>query len=384
MPSVGALVFEALRDLVLQTLCCPPRATSGFAFVVHPRDLRHVYDKYPFLARFPEQVSYWLLRRLWPVTVCRVTGPSDHQGRPLEGWIISCAWTADMLLADRDGARNQVRRAVRLAEARGAGYVGLGALTASLTNRGREIAAGTHALITNGRLFTSKIVADTARDAADAVGLPRTARVAIVGAGGSIGSGTAQLLAAHGFRGFDLIDLGDRRDTVATLAQLLQSRHDGITVRTSTDLSSLRDADVIVTATNRSDSLIRSEHVKSGAIIVDDAYPSDVDPEILEHRPDVLVLLAGVVSAPGVDLPFAIGVHGPAEVYSCIAEVILLAADGARRAPSLASGIILDMAELAKLEELARIYGFRRGSFQNAKRMCTAEDIVRVATAKRA
>ena len=44
---------------------------------------------------------------------------------------------------------------------------------------------------------------------------------------------------------------------------------------------SIKEAEFIITATNAPEAVVTSEDLKSGAVIIDDAQPSDVSPEDL-------------------------------------------------------------------------------------------------------
>lgn len=372
----------ALTDRIL--LALPQRRTQdGFAFLIHPRDITDVYRKYPQLKIFPEWVTRFIISHLWPITVSEITGVKDAQtGSPIRGWIISCALTADMLMADREAASAHIIRAAKLAERRGARILGLGALTASLTRGGKDILPHIRGSVTTGRLFTTKIVTDIAGDAVDMLGIDRAeAEVAIMGAAGSIGSGCAQLLAYRGFKNINLVDLRQTGERLDRLRQLVRLINPHATVGIHNTPEALKTADVIIAVTNRPDSVIRSEHVRPGAVIVDDAQPSDVAPDVF-LRDDALVLEGGVVHAPEIDVHVNMGLQHKEDIYSCLAEVILLASKGHFGHYSVGEIFELDMERLSELSTLSESYGFRRGEFQNYKTVYGTEDVVRVRQAR--
>jgi len=376
------LIGSAFRDLFLQTF---PRKGlgDGFAFLVHPRDLRDVYRKFPFLKVFPTVAVKWLLRHAWPVTVSRISGVRlKTTGEPVPGWIVSTVWTPDMMMADREGAKKHLIQAARLAEARGARLIGLGGLTASLTNGGKVLLPHMQGSLTTGRVYTAKNVTDIACDAMELLRMDTSAQISIVGAAGSIGSAVAQLLAVRGFGNIALIDVGKRDEHLNRLTRLLKTRLPKSHITTHHTLDILKKSDVIIAATNRAEALIRSEHVRPGTVIVDDAQPSDVDIEVRENRPDVLVLQGGVVHAPDIDVHFNIGLQHREDIYSCLAEVILLATAGHTGHHAVGEIFELDMHGVQVLSDLADEYGFRRGEFQNSSKVCTVEEVDKVIAAR--
>ncbi|MCR4284149.1 MAG: hypothetical protein NUV64_02420, partial [Parcubacteria group bacterium] len=60
------LIFHAFRDLSIRRL---PRfkKQGGFAFLVHPRDIKDVYRKYPFASFFSEKWVKKFLKFYWPI-----------------------------------------------------------------------------------------------------------------------------------------------------------------------------------------------------------------------------------------------------------------------------------------------------------------------------
>ncbi|MEK7657781.1 MAG: hypothetical protein AAB366_01150 [Patescibacteria group bacterium] len=52
------LVFHAFRDLLIRHLPNLREKENSFAFLVHPRDTKDVYRKYPFAEYLPENMLY--------------------------------------------------------------------------------------------------------------------------------------------------------------------------------------------------------------------------------------------------------------------------------------------------------------------------------------
>ena len=93
-------------------------------------------------------------------------------------------------------------------------------------------------------------------------------------------------------------------------------------------MADVRRADLVVLLTSSSDSLLESEHLKSGAVVLDDTVPRNTDPALLITRPDVLIVDGGArrcqrhhaFAAAAIGLPRGLA-------YACLAETMLLALD---------------------------------------------------------
>jgi len=368
---------RAFYDLLLERFL-PGKELTGFAFIIHPRDIRDVYTMYPFMRLLPVSVvKFFLLHIFWPVTITNITGARTlEDGTPLKGWMISSPITPDMLVENREAARRSFIRTVRLAEKRGAKYVGLGALSASLTRGGKDLTEHTNAHIVTGRLFTAHNVSDLVLRGAEALDIDvKNAEVSIIGAAGSIGSATAQILANKGCTKFNLVDLARKAERLTKLTEYLTEINSAISIQISEDIKSVSNSDVIIIATNRTDAFLKSEHIKHGALVVDDAKPVNVDPAVIESRPDILVLEGGAVHTESIHVNINIGLQHRTDIYSCLAEVIILTASNAKDHYNVGELMKIDFAEVERLALLAKQLGFSTGEFQNYKLQYTDEHI---------
>ena len=303
------------------------RDTYAFAFLVHPRDARDMERRFPFLALAPEWLHRGIQHYFWPVTVSRITGLTDQTTRQeVKGFVISIPMTAPEMLAHRKRALKHIRRATKLARNKGAKIVGLGALTSSLSRGGLDLLDIPGIAITTGHAYTGHTVSQTLLSHLNAADNPHRngAPLAVVGAAGSVGALSAELLAHDGARTLILLDIERKRDKVEELKTRLEAQHRTLTVTVTTDRADLQSAVGIITATNTPDALLRNEHIARGTIIVDDAQPTDVAPELFD-RDDVLVLEAGAVHTPGVTTNFNMGLADRYDNFCCLAEVLILA-----------------------------------------------------------
>lgn len=95
-------------------------------------------------------------------------------------------------------------------------------------------------------------------------------------------------------------------------------------MRVSTEIDSVRTADLIVVLTSAATALVTADHLKPGAVVLDDTQPRNTDPAIVHQRPDVLIVDGGMARVDGLDVRADIGVpRGYA--YACLCETMLLA-----------------------------------------------------------
>ena len=130
-----------------------------FAFLVHPRariaeDLARVWRP---LGRLPEGLLDSAVRRL-PLpsyAMARV-----HLDSAPVGHVVLVPFGAKHLLSEPHEGRARVGRAIDHAARLGAGVVGLGALTATVTAGGATLRRRTDIGVTNGNAYTAAIVED--------------------------------------------------------------------------------------------------------------------------------------------------------------------------------------------------------------------------------
>ncbi len=334
-----------------------------FAFIVHPRSERDMFLKYSFLRYFPRFMLRLVEHYFWPIRVSRITGlKAGTSGLPIGGLVISIPMTAPSMLANRDRARKQIHRAVLLARGRGARIVGLGALTSSLTRGGIDLKDISDIAITTGHAYTGYTVSRTALFLMKKMALPlEHIVVGIVGAAGSIGAISAELLAREGLRHFILIDVIRKVERVHELSKRLLAQYPGISIDVSDEMSELQKCSFVITATNTPEAVVKSEHIRSGTFIIDDAQPADVAEEVFDRK-DVVVAAAGAVHTPRISTNFSMGLYDKFDNYCCLAEVLILASE------LRDTHYVLERPTLAQVDEIAAkgdVLEFRIAEFQN-------------------
>lgn len=330
---------------------------DAFAFIIHPIDPnRDVTRKYPTLGKMLPETAIHFLSRFWPpVRISHVTGArSQATGKEIEGWLIAVPYTAQrMLTLPPAEVYRKVIAAGHLAERLGAKMLGLGAYTSVIGDGGKTIAQELDIAVTAGDSYTAALSVSATLDAARRMGIGvATARIAVVGASGSIGGAVAQLLApnvgAMVLVGRDRARLARIRERVAAAGCP--------EVAVSTAVEDIRRAEIVVTVTSSGGSLVRPEMLRSGAVVCDVSRPRDVSRETSLARDDVLVIDGGLVHVPGdVDFGFDYGVP-PQMTYGCMAETMALTFEGAFEDRSL--GKELSLGQIRYIENVATKHGF--------------------------
>ena len=150
--------------------------------------------------------------------------------------------------------------------------------------------------------------------------------VAVVGATGSVGTAVVGLLARD--RAVDRLTVTARSaPRLNALAHLTGRR---VSTTATTRVDDVANADLIVLLTASADEVLRPEHLKPGAVVLDATQPRNTSPDLLTSRPDVTVVDGGIVDIPslrlvGVDIGLPDG-----RAYACFAETALLALSGHR------------------------------------------------------
>ena len=350
------------NDLLYLLGVLKPYSDYSFAFIIHPRSYEDIWKKFPLLRYLPRFLYDLILTHLPPVTISSVTGLTDQSsGDSTPGWIIALPMPPQIMLKRRELALKRIRQAVRLAENRGVNIVGLGGLTSSLSQGGILLKESANINLTTGHALTAHIVSHNvlsiAKRFSEDLG---NLTVGIVGAAGSIGSTTAKVLARAGIKKVLLVDLERKIESLKDLADDLSTEYATQVVVTS-DLMELKKANYVVTATNAPGALVKKEHLKDGAIIVDDAQPSDVADEVFEDE-NHLVVSGGVVETPGIKTHFDMGLRKRTESYSCMGELLCLAAEKYDQDYVIARATLNDV---DNIESMMDSLGFALGKYQN-------------------
>ena len=228
----------------------------------------------------------------------------------------------------------------------GVDLIQLGALTTSVTDGGVWVTQQTEytGFVNHGDSYTAAVTCQTVMKALTFFHKESSDEVlAIVGAYGVIGEAVSKILVTQ-FKQSILI--GRKEEKLNNLKKSLQGNFS-----TTVDLNTIRNADIVVTATSHPTALLRSEHLKKHVIVVDVSQPPNLSYEVCQQRPDVCRIDGGLV-----DFPAQIPIPGMpvGKNFACIVEVIMQAMEDERK--NHAGSI--DLKHLRKTEKWGEKYGF--------------------------
>jgi fatty aldehyde-generating acyl-ACP reductase len=230
----------------------------------------------------------------------------------------------------------------------------LGALTTSVTDGGGWLLKqkGLKGYVTHGDSYTASVTCQTVIKALERYNKKSfDTTLAIVGAYGIIGEAVSKILVPQ-FKNTFLI--GPRKEKLKNLADKINGDF-----QTTSELNT-KTADVIVTATSHPEALIKPNHLKKNAIVIDVSQPPNLTLEVCKKRPDIVRIDGGYVDFP-INYPIPIPGLPPGKNYACIAEVIMQAKEDERKNHV---GTI-DIGYLKKTEEWGKKYGFSLNELTN-------------------
>lgn len=345
-----------------------------FVFMIHPADPREdVARKFPLLGRYlPVGAINYFSQFFPPLNISHITGVrSVATGKEIEGWLVACPLTPEpMLSLPVKKVYHKIIQTGRLAERLGAQIVGLGAYTSIAGDAGVTVSKSLDIAVTTGNSYTVALAVGGILEAARRMEIPVASAVAaVVGATGSIGAVCAQMIARYVG---DVLLVGRRPERLNQIYQQIEAK-DGAKVSVSTDIRTIKQADLVLTVTSAIDTIIDAHHLKTGAVVCDVSRPRDVSQQVMEERDDVLVIEGGLVTVPGkVDFGFDYGLP-PHLTFGCMAETMTLALEG--RFENYSLGRDLTVQQVEEIAELAYRHGFRLAGFRSFDRAISDEEI---------
>lgn len=347
-----------------------------FAFIIHPidakRDVARKGGIYKAAGCLPERAVEWLIKHKEPIVASHITGIQSATGAKAEGWFIACPLTPRQLLElPLEFTYKRLIQCGQLAETLGAKIMGLGAFTSVVGDGGVTVAKNLNIAVTTGNSYTVATAIEGATDAARRMGIDlESAKVAIVGATGSIGRTCAQMLAP---RAAEIALVGRDLGRLEAVGQELNGCGAAVSVYDNVH-AGLRDAEIVITVTSAKDAVIQPEDLVPGAVICDVARPRDVSVRVARERDDVLVIEGGVVAVPGeqADFHFNFG-FPPKTAYACMSETMMLALEG--RYESFTLGKDVSAAQVREMRGLADRHGFKLAGYRSFEKAVTDETI---------
>lgn len=243
-----------------------------------------------------------------------------------KGYITGLTLTAEQLMNHPlEKVRKQILDlAVFLQDKLDVELIQLGGLTTSVTSGGRWLAENNEYrnYVNHGDSYTSAVACQAVSKALEFYDKKSSdLTLAIVGTYGIIGEAVSKILVPQ-FENSILI--GRRENKLKELEKKIEGNFE-----TTTKLQT-KKADVIITATNHPTALLKSEHIKENAIVVDVSQPPNLSPEVCQKRTDICRVDGGFV-----DVPNGLSIQIPAlpkgKIFSCVAEVIMQSIENERK-----------------------------------------------------
>jgi acetylornithine/succinyldiaminopimelate/putrescine aminotransferase/predicted amino acid dehydrogenase len=357
-----------------------PRVRAGtrkVTFLSHLISMDEGAGLDPMMAAIGSDDRQRLFDHLWPMAPPIVFHEQEIEGAhgervllELRGFGAATPAFEDSLRRGDRVALDRVTRGVLDAARSGSTHVGLGQYTSIVTdngllvgNRGIHVTTGNSLTIGLSYQALERLLAERGQRLEDL-------RVGLVGVAGNICNVYAQLVAGEA-AGVTLIHrepLEKSPRFQAAVRAVLD--HSGISpdrIRPSCSVDDLRECDVVILGTNTSQQMIRPEHLKRNALVVDISVPSNIHPSVFTGRPDVECFQGGYAHLPrGQRITSPIVPAPEGEVFACMTETIvvgLLAYDGHFSYGALNKARVLESLAMARqvgveLGSLKRIASF--------------------------
>lgn len=324
-----------------------------FAFLIHPRNVKDMILTYPIFSLIPARIIKLFMKFAKP-RILSTINVRLNDGRIIKGLLIGVFLTADQILnLPHKYVIRKILQSLNLAERLNVSIVGLGGLISSVADGGKELLGKNNVGLTTGNSYTVAISIEGLLNILNERYIKiNSASFCVIGATGSIGQGISKKIAQMSS---NLLLIG------RTLSHLEQLKHDikrinpKIKIVITLDIKEVKNADIIVAATSSPQAIIRSDFLKFGAIIYDISQPKNVSEEIIKERPDILVIDGGLVEVPNINLNYNILLPHNV-IYSCLAETILLAAEGKTNNYSIGK---VTMEKVNEINLLGKKYEFK-------------------------
>ena len=372
----------------LLTMLLMPRhiMKHKFAFLIHPRGNWDIFKPFPFFRYLPESLMRKITLYLPPIHASTIE-VKDVNGKVLyTGSLIGTVHTPWHMINHQKNAVIKVLEAGLLGEKRGAKMIGLGAYLPALSNYGRRF-LDTKILghnpfkekYTSGHATTGWIICEDTEQCIEVLGISDVT-VAIVGGAGSTGTAAAKVISRIEKVGTVALFDVNRESKIARMNETKEWIGNRAKVEIHTDLSGLINADIIVVVTTAEGTLIKSEHLKPGAIVIDDSQPRNTSPDILKERNDVLIIDV-LARFPGLDAHFDFDLvkDDPEICFTCLAETAILAAHDWNDHFSIG---ILDVEKIDQIKKMGQTLGVTPAPFLSFNQPVTKEMWLKVITAR--
>ncbi|MCL5292991.1 MAG: shikimate dehydrogenase [Actinobacteria bacterium] len=344
-----------------------------FGFLLHPMDIEDIRGRYKIARKAPPKIIAGIVRRRRPSVLSEISGIKSITGTEARGWFVAVPFLPNQFFELREKyVIDKIIKATEVAREAGARIVGLGAFTALVGDSGREIAKLAKLPITTGNTYTVATAIQGTKKAAEMMGIDLSSSVlAVVGATGSIGRASCEMLAPEVG---ELRLVGRNLDRLSALGDRFRPIAKSISVHT--DVSAIKEADVVISVTGAADAIIKASDIKPGAVVCDVARPRDVSKVVARSRKDVLVIDGGVVRIPGaVDFHFDFGLP-VGMALACMAETMILALE--RRYECYTLGKEITVEKILEMEAMAVRNDFKLAALRSFEKALSEDQINRI------
>jgi acetylornithine/succinyldiaminopimelate/putrescine aminotransferase/predicted amino acid dehydrogenase len=254
--------------------------------------------------------------------------------------------------------RHSIDKAIKVARHIGCDVIAMGQYTSIVTRNATTLDLP-HVGLTTGNSYTTALAIEAIERALGERGLePSAATLAVVGASGNIGQTCAEILAPKFGR---TVLLGSTKPSALRRLAELQARLPRASVEAD-PAAALRQAHVVLAATNAPKPFLTADVFAEGAIVCDLSVPAAVHPDVKEARPDVLVIGGGICRLPFGEAHGILGMPlPPGQVYGCMAETLLLGLEGVRDATFTG---FLPAENVYRLAAMAKRHGFSLAEYK--------------------
>jgi putrescine aminotransferase len=288
--------------------------------------------------------------------------------------------TPEQLLENQTRAVDLVVEACCQAKEWGAEIVGLGAMTAVVGSRGKEINANSPVPVTTGNSLTVYSSLKAFKEVVKKLGIDIYGqKIVLVGFPGSITLAIAKTLLKEGLK-LVLVSRRKTRFLQRFLSDIDETRQGNVEI--TRDLSDALNRGKIIFSATSTGNIIDPDSLQPGSIVFDIAQPRDVIRKKTKRK-DVLIIDAGTIRLPktngkaihSVSLPFFPFIPypiwaweycsslfanysglGPLYIPSCLGETITLALE--ERKDSFSIGRELDLEKIEEIGKLSEKHGF--------------------------
>lgn len=358
---------------------------GGFGIIGHPYNIKHMEGCFKKLKPDFVMPSLEFIGQLFNISpsfkLYDIKNFKSQTGQTVNGCFIIATFIPDMIEKDMWTVFSKVVRACKIAEKYGIGIVTLGGFTSIVAERiGQEIAQEVDIAVTSGNTFTAAMAIDGLLKAAELFKLDiSSAKVAIVGGTGDIGSACARVLTD---RVKQLTITGRTKSNLRRLRAELKKKKKAHVVATTDNKDAVSDADIIIAAASVSSSILDVSWFKSGAIICDVGYPKNVSYAPLV-RDDILIFSGGLAKSPtSICFPIDLGLPSSDTIYGCFAEGIILALERRFENYSFGRGNITSE-KIGEMRQLGKKHGFEVSDFYWGDRLIDEAMILNIKDARR-